>query len=135
MRNNTVILIKNLAQRGLMHMFGANVFNKIISFSGTILLVRILSKGEYGVYAYVQNILSFFLLLNGLGVVSGLLQYGSVYRNSPLMYAFFKYGLRRGVIGNIGFWNRIIWFVICQRFFYKYFICDYFFYTCLYNYL
>lgn len=26
MRNNTVILIKNLAQRGLMHMFGANVF-------------------------------------------------------------------------------------------------------------
>lgn len=96
MRNNTVILIKNLAQRGLMHMFGANVFNKIISFSGTILLVRILSKGEYGVYAYVQNILSFFLLLNGLGVVSGLLQYGSVYRNSPLMYAFFKYGLRRG---------------------------------------
>ena len=54
MRNNTVILIKNLAQRGLMHMFGANVFNKIISFSGTILLVRILSKGEYGVYAYVQ---------------------------------------------------------------------------------
>lgn len=52
MRNNTVILIKNLAQRGLMHMFGANVFNKIISFSGTILLVRILSKGEYGVYAY-----------------------------------------------------------------------------------
>lgn len=101
MRNNTVILIKNLAQRGLMHMFGANVFNKIISFSGTILLVRILSKGEYGVYAYVQNILSFFLLLNGLGVVSGLLQYGSVYRNSPLMYAFFKYGLRRGVIANI----------------------------------
>ena len=61
MRNNTVILIKNLAQRGLMHMFGANVFNKIISFSGTILLVRILSKGEYGVYAYVQNILSFFI--------------------------------------------------------------------------
>lgn len=54
MRNNTVILIKNLAQRGLMHMFGANVFNKIISFSGTILLVRILSKGEYGVYAYVR---------------------------------------------------------------------------------
>ena len=101
MRNNTVILIKNLAQRGLMHMFGANVFNKIISFSGTILLVRILSKGEYGVYAYVQNFLSFFLLLNGLGVVSGLLQYGSVYRNSPLMYAFFKYGLRRGVIANI----------------------------------
>lgn len=43
----------------------------------------------------------FFLLLNGLGVVSGLLQYGSVYRNSPLMYAFFKYGLRRGVIANI----------------------------------
>jgi Polysaccharide biosynthesis protein. len=62
MRNNTVILIKNLAQRGLMHMFGANVFNKIISFSGTILLVRILSKGEYGVYAYVQNILLFFVI-------------------------------------------------------------------------
>ncbi len=100
MRNNTVIFIKNLAQRGLMHMFGANVFNKIISFSGAILLVRILSKEEYGVYAYVQNILSFFLLLNGLGVVSGLLQYGSVHRNTPLMYAFFKYGLRRGVTAN-----------------------------------
>lgn len=67
MRNNTVILIKNLAQRGLMHMFGANVFNKIISFSGTILLVRILSKGEYGVYAYVQNIFVFFFVIERFG--------------------------------------------------------------------
>ena len=59
MRNNTVILIKNLAQRGLMHMFGANVFNKIISFSGTILLVRILSKGEYG-YMLMSKIFCLF---------------------------------------------------------------------------
>lgn len=101
MYNNTGSFVRSLLQRGLMHMFGANVLNKVISFSGAILLVRILSKGEYGVYAYVQNILSFFLLLNGLGVVSGLLQYGSVHRNTPLMYAFFKYGLERGVVSNV----------------------------------
>ncbi len=101
MYNNTMIFVRSLLQRGLMHMFGANVLNKVISFSGSILLVRILSKGEYGVYAYVQNILSFFLLLNGLGVVSGLLQYGSVHRDTPLMYAFFRYGLKRGVVSNI----------------------------------
>lgn len=34
-------------------------------------------------------------------MVSGLLQYGSVHRNTPLMYAFFKYGLERGVVSNV----------------------------------
>lgn len=67
MYNNTGSFVRSLLQRGLMHMFGANVLNKVISFSGAILLVRILSKGEYGVYAYVQNILSFFFIVEWIG--------------------------------------------------------------------
>ncbi len=46
-------------------------------------------KGRiWGICLCPKYFVFFFLLLNGLGVVSGLLQYGSVYRNSPLMYAF-----------------------------------------------
>lgn len=108
MLKNFVGYIDILLKKGLFHMFGANILNKIISFSSTIILVRILSKEEYGTYAYVQNILAFFLLTNGLGVISGLLQYGSEYRGTPLQYGYFKYASKLGIGYNI-----ILAFVIC----------------------
>ena len=71
--------VRKLQSKGLFDIFGANVINKILAFLSSIFIVRILTKDEFGTYAYLQNILSFFLLLNGAGVTSGYLQYGSKY--------------------------------------------------------
>lgn len=61
-----------------MHLFGSSVINKIVSFLGNIIIVRLISKADYGVYSNANNILSFFCLLESFGMSTTLLQYGCV---------------------------------------------------------
>ncbi|WP_068675285.1 oligosaccharide flippase family protein [Oceanobacillus sp. Castelsardo] len=92
--------LKKLMQKGLFHIFGSNLINKIINFCSGIFLVRLLSKTEFGNYSYSQNILNIFLLFNGLGVLFALLQFGSeesdVKRN-----LFYKLGFKVGILSNL----------------------------------
>lgn len=71
---NYVKKIRSLFRTGFFHIFGSSVINKIISFLSSIVLVRILTKSEYGLFAYVWNIYSILLLFNGLGLESSMLQ-------------------------------------------------------------
>lgn len=92
--------VRKLKGKGLFDIFGANVINKILAFLSSISIVRILTKEEFGTYAYLQNILSFFLLLNGAGVTSGYLQYGSKYWKDFKRFSFFKYSFKIGLTCN-----------------------------------
>lgn len=93
--------IKQLFQTGFFHIFGSSTLNKIVAFLSSVVLVRILSKAEYGVFTYAWNIYSIVLLLNGFGMESGILQLCSekggdrVYMNSIT-----RYGLRFGLIAD-----------------------------------
>ena len=70
--NNKKLTI--LIRTGFFHIFGSSVINKIIAFMSSIVLVRILTKQEYGVFTYAWNIYSIVLLFNGMGTDSGVLQ-------------------------------------------------------------
>lgn len=63
-----------LFQTGFFHIFGSGTINKVIQALSSIILVRLLSKDDYGVYAYAFNIISFIILLNGLGASSAVIQ-------------------------------------------------------------
>lgn len=89
-------LIKN----GFFHIFSANVINKIVQFGISILIVRILSKEAFGSWSYANNILSFFLLAEGLGVSPGILQYSSSAKSMEEKLSYFKYAVRIGTIFN-----------------------------------
>lgn len=67
-------LWNTLLSTGFFSIAGSTVINRILSFMSGILVVRILSKTEYGVYAYAYNILNIALLFNGLGVASAFIQ-------------------------------------------------------------
>lgn len=90
-----------LWSKGLFHMFGARVINQIIIFCSGMILVRILTKEDYGIYSYIQNTIAFFLLLDGLGATTGLLQYGSKYYGEGKMSAFFRLSMRQGLFANL----------------------------------
>ncbi|HOE90838.1 MAG TPA: oligosaccharide flippase family protein [Candidatus Cloacimonadota bacterium] len=93
--------LQKLWERGFYHIFGASFINKVIQFSASILLVRILSKQLYGVWTYAENILQFFLLLQGLGCVVGLLQFASANQDKPeKQYSYMKFTLIVGLIVN-----------------------------------
>lgn len=69
--------IKILLRTGFFHIFGSGVINKIIAFLSSLVLVRILTKQEYGLFTYAWNIYSIILIMNGMGVESGTLQLAS----------------------------------------------------------
>ncbi|AEX85656.1 membrane protein involved in the export of O-antigen and teichoic acid [Marinitoga piezophila KA3] len=93
--------INKLSKKGFFHIFFSNVFNKIIQFLTSIVIVKFLTKEEYGIFSYAMNILSLFLILNGLGVTSGFLQFGSEsYKDKNLQKSYFKYALTVGILFN-----------------------------------
>lgn len=93
--------IRKLIQKGFFHIFGANVINKIIGFASSIFLVRLLSKEEFGVFSYAQNLLMIFLLFNALGATAGMLQFGSESDVQSKRNSYFKFGLKLGTFFNI----------------------------------
>ena len=66
-----------LFKTGFFHIFGSSVINRVIAFLSSIVLVRILTKVEYGAFTYAWNIYSIVLIFNGMGIESGVLQLAS----------------------------------------------------------
>lgn len=92
--------LKKVFDTGFFHIFITNVLNRVIEFSSGIILVRLLSKGDYGIYSYAYNIITIFLLFNGLGMNSGMLQFGSELfnRDDKQKKSIFRYGIEKGVL-------------------------------------
>lgn len=93
---------KRLLKTGFFHIFGSSVINKVISFLSSIVLVRILSKAEYGTFTYAWNIYSIVILFNGMGIELGTLQLSSEH-SGDIGYAkrISNYGTRFGLKFNI----------------------------------
>lgn len=82
----------------------ANIFSYFIAFSGSVIYVRMLGKAEFGLYTFAFGIVSLFLLVNGFGAASGVLQYVSRAKTdderlSYLNFAFISGGLFNLIIG------------------------------------
>lgn len=67
-------LFEALSTTGFFSIAGSTIVNRILSFMSGILVVRLLSKTDYGVYSYAYNILNIALLFNGIGVASAFIQ-------------------------------------------------------------
>lgn len=93
--------IYKLYEKGFFHIISSDIINKIVQFCSGILLVRILSKTNFGIFTYVQNILAIFLLINGFGITAGLLQYGLKAKNKKERQAIFKYAIRIAILANL----------------------------------
>lgn len=91
-------MVEKFARTGFFHIFGGSVINKIVAFLSSIVLVRILTKEEYGVFTYAWNIYNIVILLNGLGVANAVLQMCSE-RSGDQQYAeqISSYGTRFGL--------------------------------------
>lgn len=95
---NVLFKIKILFKTGFFHIFGSSVINKIIAFMSSIVLVRILTKTEYGIFTYAWNIYSIILIFNGMGIESGVLQVSSEH-SGDVEYGdrVSNYGIRFGI--------------------------------------
>ena len=87
-------LIRKLKTTGFGHLFGSSVINKILTFMSSIILVRLIPKSDYGIYSNADNILGMFCILEGFGMVSTFLQYGSTTKGEKKedIWSFCFYG-------------------------------------------
>lgn len=101
--------LKHLFKTGFFHIFTSDIINKIISFGSTLLLVRILTKDEYGIFVYAWNIYSLVMLFSGCGLASGVLQLCSENsENKIVCQNILFYSLKKGILFNL-----IIGLILC----------------------
>lgn len=95
-------LLQKLKSTGFFHICSSQVINNIIAFCSSIFITRLLTKSDYGIYSAANNTISIFMLLNGLGTISGMLQFGSeAYNDTKKKNSYLRYGFRIGNIFNI----------------------------------
>lgn len=93
--------LKTLFSTGFFHVFGGNVLNKILVFLSSVILVRILTKQEYGIFTYSWNIYNIVILLSGMGIASGLLQICSEKGGEPAFCNHvLHYSVKQGILFN-----------------------------------
>lgn len=97
MIQSMIFKLKKITQKGLFHILGASIINKIILFMNNIIIVRLISKSEFGGYSYALNILSILLIFNGLGVTAGILQYCSRNIKPSDKEKLYKYSFNIGI--------------------------------------
>lgn len=95
-------LSTRLVHSGFFHIFGSSTVNQFIQFAHGILIIRFISKEDYGVYAYASNIYLFFLLFSGFGILDAILQLSSEHAtNVRKSQDFINYGYYFGVRFNL----------------------------------
>ncbi len=93
-------ILSKLGSTGFFHVFGSAAINKVISFASGFILVRLITKSDYGIFSYANNILSFFLIACGLGAVSGMLQMCSEKRDEDEKKQIYAYASRSSFLAN-----------------------------------
>lgn len=79
----------------------ASGINKLISLLLSIVIVRILSKEEYGLFSFAFNKVSIIMVFSGFGITSGILQFCSESIGLEKKKQYYKFGLVFGVIANL----------------------------------
>ena len=85
---------------GFIHVFIANIVSQLVAFCGSIFYVRMLGVTQFGIYTFAYTIISFFLLMNGFGAASGILQFVSRASDDSTRLSYLKYSVIIGVIFN-----------------------------------
>lgn len=91
-------LAGRLFRTGFFSIFLSNVACKVLMFIGGTIVVRVLSKSDYGAYTYVMNCYGIVMILGDLGCSMAALQFCSEsYADTERSDSLFSYGLSRGL--------------------------------------
>lgn len=97
---NIRLALGRIMSSGFVHVFSANIISQLVAFSGSIIYVRLMGPHQFGIYAFAYTIISFFLLVNGFGAASGVLQFVSKAPNEQTGLSYLKYSIMIGILFN-----------------------------------
>ncbi len=94
-------LVQISVQKGLLHLMGSTVINKAIGFLTNIVVVRIISKDQYGVLTSAENILAIAALFSGFGIGDGLLYYCSDKQDPEKRKSYYRFAFLYGILTDV----------------------------------
>lgn len=92
-------LFKSMSSKGFFHIMIGNTLVKFISFFSAVFLPKVLqSQGDYGVLSFVDNILSYLLLINAFGLANSVLRFCSLAKEQDEKEKILMFSLRLGLL-------------------------------------
>lgn len=102
LRVKFVGIYNQLASSGFFHIIISSTLVKIVSFISAMFLPRIISdKADYGLLSYVDNIRSYILMINGLGISYAIMRYCAKESNEKRRWGYFVTIMRYGVFIDV----------------------------------
>lgn len=93
--------VKSLLSKGFFHIVVGNTLVKCVSLCSAILLPRILvPESLYGMLGTVDNVNSYLILINGIGLANSVLRYCAMKDTLEEKTAVFRFCLKFGVIAD-----------------------------------
>ena len=89
--------LKYLIDDGFFHILIGNILTKLIAFISSIVIVRLVSKTDYGFLSYADNLYSYIMLFSGLGLSTAILKFCSPKRSMGENKYFLNIAMRYGV--------------------------------------
>lgn len=93
--------IKQLAEKGALHILVGNFATKFVAFFGSMFLSRILDKTELGVLSYMENLTGYAVVFMGLGLSNAILRFVVLSESKEKKLAYFNYVARKSWIIDI----------------------------------
>ena len=94
-------MLKKIWNKGLPHIFAGSFLTKCISFFGSIVLVRTLSKSDYGVLSYLENIYGYIWIFAGLGLSNAILRFVVLKDEKEYKQRYFEYAVKTAMMYNL----------------------------------
>lgn len=99
--NKLISAVKGLLSKGFFHIVIGNTLVKCVSLCSAILLPRILvPESVYGMLGTVDNVTSYLILINGLGLANSVLRFCAMKDTPEEKTAIFRFCLKFGLIAD-----------------------------------
>lgn len=94
--------LANLWKKGAFYIVVGNFATKFVTFFGSIVLAKhLLSKSDYGLLGYIENLYSFPAVFAGLGLSLSLLRYSILSDKMGKKYAYYTFAVKWSFLFNI----------------------------------
>lgn len=92
--------IGELWRAGAVHIISGNFLNKFVAFFGSIFIVRLLTKTDYGILGYYENLYNFPVAAAGLGISNAVMRYVVLEEDIQRKKSVFRYMIKVALIAN-----------------------------------
>jgi O-antigen/teichoic acid export membrane protein len=93
--------ISSFTQRGGIHIFSSTILLRTVQFVLSVLLIRLLSKDQFGDLSYAFSITQLIIPFSGGGLYLSLLHYASIRSDAREKLSLFSHTIRRGFIYSL----------------------------------